>query len=417
MFFGGFPFEGMGGMGGGMPHMGRPQEKIDNTSFYEALGVEKGATGDEIKKAFKKLAIKHHPDKGGDPEKFKEVCRAYEVLSDPEKRRNYDEYGEEGVDGQGTDPTDIFEMFFGGGGRARRRGPQKGEDLRQVLEWPLESFYNGGVRKMNVTRDRTCKDCEGRGGPKEAIVDCADCRGQGIRIVMKRMGPLITQTQAPCPTCAAKGKYIPPEKHCATCLGKGVVREKKTLEVILEKGMAEGYPIVFQEEADQKPNEVPGDIVFICKQKKHPVFTRKGDDLIMDKTIKLYEALTGVKFYVQHLDGRELFLEVAGHKTVEPSSIFVVEREGMPRHGSPFLKGRLIVKFTVEFPTTICTNADIKRALKAYLPQPKEVKEPAMDSDAERCELREIDIASLNKKSEEEEDEEMHGGNVQCRTA
>lgn len=407
-------------MGGGMPGMGGPngvqRQKVDNTAFYEALGVAKDASTDEIKKAFKKLAIKHHPDKGGDPEKFKEVCKAYEVLSDPEKRRNYDEYGEEGIDGQTHEAGDIFDLFFG---RQRRghRGPQKGENMQNHLEWTLEQFYNGASRKMAVTRNRVCPDCEGRGGPESAVQSCKECNGQGIKMTVRRMGPIITQSQAPCSNCGATGKFMPEDKRCSSCQGKGVVKDKKVLDVILEKGAPDGFPIVFSEEADQKPGEVAGDVVFINKLKKHPVFTRRGDDLMMEKTITLYEALTGVKFYITHLDKREIYLEVGGNRTVEPNSFFCVEREGMPKHGSPFVKGNLYIKFTVTFPTEICTSSEVKSALKKYLPVPHPVHPPARDSDVEFATLKPADLATMNRRSEEEEEEDMHGGNVQCRSA
>eukprot|EP01056_Protomagalhaensia_sp_Gyna25_P001777 Protomagalhaensia_sp_Gyna_25__1776@NODE_1935_length_1402_cov_110_157740_g1594_i0_p1_GENE_NODE_1935_length_1402_cov_110_157740_g1594_i0NODE_1935_length_1402_cov_110_157740_g1594_i0_p1_ORF_typecomplete_len417_score84_58DnaJ_C/PF01556_18/1_1e52DnaJ/PF00226_31/7_9e24DnaJ/PF00226_31/8_9e03DnaJ_CXXCXGXG/PF00684_19/1_1e12AntiTRAP/PF15777_5/0_46AntiTRAP/PF15777_5/0_26Integrin_beta/PF00362_18/0_33SerH/PF06873_11/7_7HypA/PF01155_19/8HypA/PF01155_19/3_6Zf_RING/PF16744_5/4_9Zf_RING/PF16744_5/1_2e03_NODE_193 len=416
MFFGGFPGGGfpfdMGGGPGG-PRGG--QEKVDNTSFYEALGVAKNATTDEIKKAFKKLAIKHHPDKGGDPEKFKEVCKAYEVLSDPEKRRNYDQYGEEGIDGQTHDAADIFDLFFG-----RRRGPsgpRKGENMTNQLEWSLEQFYNGGTRKMAVTRDRVCQGCDGHGGPADAMVECRECNGQGVKTILRRMGPLITQSQAACSACQANGRYMPNDKKCSTCQGKGVVKDKKILEIALEKGAPDGFPIVFSEEADQRPGEVAGDVVFINKMKKHPVFARRGEDLIMEKTITLYEALTGVKFYITHLDGRRLYLEVEGQRTVEPNSVYCLEREGMPKHGSPFVKGRLIVRFRVTFPSSICTAPDVKKALRKYLPVPEPVEKPAHDADVEVGFLVETDLESLNRRQEEEDDDEGHGGNVQCRTA
>eukprot|EP01054_Gregarina_sp_Poly1_P010725 Gregarina_sp_Poly_1__10724@NODE_814_length_6190_cov_237_531439_g591_i0_p2_GENE_NODE_814_length_6190_cov_237_531439_g591_i0NODE_814_length_6190_cov_237_531439_g591_i0_p2_ORF_typecomplete_len417_score71_01DnaJ_C/PF01556_18/1_3e52DnaJ/PF00226_31/1_1e22DnaJ_CXXCXGXG/PF00684_19/2_3e13AntiTRAP/PF15777_5/33AntiTRAP/PF15777_5/20AntiTRAP/PF15777_5/3_6AntiTRAP/PF15777_5/0_0055HypA/PF01155_19/0_63HypA/PF01155_19/4_1FYVE_2/PF02318_16/23FYVE_2/PF02318_16/11_NODE_814_length_6190_cov_237_531439_g591_i046805930 len=416
MFFGGgFPFDMSGGMPGGMGEP-RSRQKVDNTAFYNSLGVAKDASTDEIKKAFKKLAIKHHPDKGGDPEKFKEVCKAYEVLSDPDKRRNYDEYGEEGIDGQTHDAGDIFDLFFG---KQRRgpRGPQKGDNMNHQVEWSLEQFYNGASRKMAVTRNRVCRDCEGRGGPEEALTTCGECNGQGIKMVVRRMGPIITQSQSPCSACGATGKFMPSDKKCSSCQGKGVVKDKKVLEIVLEKGAPDNFPIVFSEEADERPGEVAGDVVFVNKMKKHPVFVRRGDDLIMEKKVTLYEALTGVKFYIKHLDHRDIYLETAGNRTVEPNAVFCVEREGMPKHGSPFVRGNLYVKFSVVFPENVCTNLEVKKQLRRYLPVPDPVEKPSEDSDAEIAVLKEADLSSMNRRSEEEEEDEMHGGGVQCRTA
>lgn len=165
--------------GEGFGHDAFPRKPVDNETFYKILGVSKSAGVDEIKKAFKKLAIKHHPDKGGDQEKFKEVCKAYEVLSDPEKRGTYDKFGEEGLESMGNggaQATDIFDMFFGGGSR-RPRGPKRGEDVVSELKWSLEQFYNGATRRMAITHDVICSNCDGHGGPADAMVTCEGCHG------------------------------------------------------------------------------------------------------------------------------------------------------------------------------------------------------------------------------------------------
>jgi DnaJ family protein A protein 2 len=154
--FGGFPFEEMGGMPGG--RRGPPRE-VDNKKYYDLLGVDKNATYDQIKKAYRKLAIKHHPDKGGDPEKFKEITNAYETLSDKDKRELYDQYGEEGVkQGGGGGHGDIFSQMFGGGmgGGMRRQGPSKGKSVQHQIKVTLEEIYKGKTSKIAVNRDRIC---------------------------------------------------------------------------------------------------------------------------------------------------------------------------------------------------------------------------------------------------------------------
>merc|ERR1719401_1257083 len=187
MFFGGggFPFPGMDGPGKGK---GRGKD-ADTTKFYKVLDVEKNASDAEIKKAYRKLAVKHHPDKGGDPEKFKEITRAYEVLSDSDKRSKYDRFGEDGLEeGGGGDPTDIFEAMFGGGGRqggSRRR--QKTKDVSQQLKVTLEQLYNGQTKKMAITRKVIDK--------KKGVQECEECGGRGVKVQVIRMGPMIQQMQ------------------------------------------------------------------------------------------------------------------------------------------------------------------------------------------------------------------------------
>ena len=193
MFFGGggggFPFgggfEGMGGMGGPRG----PKKEVDNKKFYESLGVAKNASTEEIKRAYKKLAIKHHPDKGGDVEKFQEISRANEVLSDPEKREMYDNYGEDGLregGGGGPDMSDLLGSMFGmgGGGGRKPQGPKKAKAVLHAVKASLADLYNGKTQKVAVSRDRICTKCEGKGGKSGAVSTCGACRGKGMRTVM-----------------------------------------------------------------------------------------------------------------------------------------------------------------------------------------------------------------------------------------
>jgi len=199
MFFGGgggggFPF---GGMGGGFEEMGGrrgPPREVDNSKFYDLLGVDKKATMDEIKKAFRKLALKNHPDRGGDKEKFQELQGAYEVLSDKEKRDVYDQYGEEGLKegggrgGGGMD--DILGQMFGMGGRGQRdAGPKKMKPMQHPLKVTLEEIYNGKKTKIAVNRERICQPCGGKGGKEGAVQKCGPCRGRGMVTKMQQLGP------------------------------------------------------------------------------------------------------------------------------------------------------------------------------------------------------------------------------------
>jgi DnaJ family protein A protein 2 len=203
---------------------GRAPKKSDNTRYYNVLGVSKSASQEELKKAYRKLAIKNHPDKGGDSEKFKEISQAYEVLSDPEKRDLYDQYGEdalkEGMGGGGAshNPFDIFESFFGGGGgqsfgggssRGNRR-QRRGEDVVHPLKVSLEDLYNGTSKKLSLSRNVLCAKCKGKGSKSGASSQCSGCQGSGTKISIRQLGPsMIQQMQHVCSECKGSGLCPP----------------------------------------------------------------------------------------------------------------------------------------------------------------------------------------------------------------
>lgn len=421
MFFagGGFPF---GDADAHMPQ--RPRKDVDNSKFYQVLGVEKSASEAEIKKAYRKLAIKHHPDKGGDQEVFKEICRAYEILSDPDKRRAYDEYGEEGLDNAGAaDPSDIFDLFFGGGRSRRPQGKRKGEDIESPIKVTLDQIYNGATRRMAISKDVICDSCGGHGGPKEAIENCTDCNGTGVRVQIRQIGPMIQQTQAPCHSCR-NGKVIPEGKKCKKCSGVGTYKERKVLEVYIEKGIPDGHRIVFNGEADEKPDTIPGDVRFVVQQQEHPIFRRKGSNLVLSRSITLYEALTGYKFIVQHLDGRKLLIQSNVDETTEPGSVKAIQSEGMPIYKNPFEKGHLFIEFHVEMPLAndlLLHGATLKTALKKVLPTPTPQKINESDPDLEHHFVTTVtpDMHGQSQSAgsyEEDNEEGIPGGHkVQCR--
>merc|ERR1719389_1492374 len=289
MFFGGGrggfdPFEGMGGGGKG----GRSNKNVDTTKFYKLLEVEKNASEAEIKKAYRKLAVKHHPDKGGDPEKFKEITRAYEVLSDSEKRAKYDRGGEDALDNDGGDPSDIFEAFFGGGGRrgggggGRKR--QKTKDVQQPLKVTLEQLYCGNTKKMAITRQVIEK--------KKGVQECSECDGRGVKVEVVRMGPMIQQMQSACSACGGQGKSFKTKA------------DREVLEVHIQKGSPDNHKVVFREMADEHPDMDTGDVIFVLKQQPHALFKRRGADLFIEREISLVEALCGFEMDITHLDGR-----------------------------------------------------------------------------------------------------------------
>ncbi|CAM9266454.1 unnamed protein product [Choristocarpus tenellus] len=369
--FGGSPFEhfahaeGMPGGGGG--RRGPPPD-VDTEEFYTILGLKKDAGEGEIKKAYRKLALKNHPDKGGDPEKFKEITMAYEILSDPEKRRLYDQYGKDGVEqegGPGQSAEDIFSMFFGGGRRGQG-GPRKGDDDRHKLKVGLDDLYNGLTRRLAVSRNRVCIACEGHGGKVGAEKPCEVCHGRGVQVQFRQIGPgMVQQLQNTCSACRGEGKVINDRDKCKGCAGKKTVKERKVLEVNITKGMRNGQKIVFHGEADEAPGMVPGDIIFVVEEKEHATFRRKGADLVMEHKLSLVEALCGFDFSITHMDKRVLRIKSQPGVVTKHDDVFMIDHEGMPTAGNPFLKGRLFILFKVQFPTSLAPEhvAQLERVL------------------------------------------------------
>lgn len=414
---------------------GRAPKKSDNTRYYDVLGVTKNASADELKKAYRKAAIKNHPDKGGDPEKFKELAQAYEVLSDPEKREIYDQYGEDALKegmsgGGGHNPFDIFESFFGGsspfGGAGSSRGgrrQRRGEDLVHPLKVSLEDLYNGTSKKLSLSRNVLCPKCKGKGSKTGASMKCAGCQGSGMKVSIRQLGPgMIQQMQHVCPDCKGSGETISEKDKCTQCKGGKIVQDKKVLEVHVEKGMQNGHKITFSGEADEAPDTVTGDIVFVVQLKDHSKFRRKGDDLFIEHTLNLTEALCGFQFVVTHLDARQLLIKSAPGEIVKPDQFKAINDEGMPIYQRPFMKGKLYIHFSVDFPESGSLSQEHCGALEAILP-PKPINEMT-DMELDECEetiLQDVNMEEEIKRKQQqhtheayEEEDEAAGPRVQC---
>jgi DnaJ family protein A protein 2 len=312
----------------------------------------------------------------------------------------------EGLEGASTEShsaDDIFSMFFGGGGRGRRTGPQKGEDIVHTIKASLEDLYNGKTVRLAISRNKPCGECEGRGGKPGAEKACSDCNGRGVRVQIRQIGPgMVQQMQSACGTCKGSGKLMDEKDKCKSCKGNKVFKDRKVLEVAIEKGMSNGQKIRFSGEADEIPGTIPGDVIIVVQEKEHETFKRKGADLAVNIELELSEALCGFVRTITHLDGRVLKIEVPPGQVTKHDSYKLIRGEGMPHHGSIFTKGGLFVHFTVKFPKTLPENVVSK--LKALLPNAKPVQ---LNGEEEECNLNEVDVSNFGKTTTQES---HHGG-------
>lgn len=405
MFFGGMPFEGMGGMPG--MHEQR-REPVDTDELYNYLGVEKTATSGEIKKAYRKLALKKHPDKGGDPEEFKKIQGAYEVLKDDEKRKTYDQYGLEGLERNmgGDDGDDIFSSLFGGRMRRRQSGPRKGASVKHPLKVSLEDMYKGKTSKLAVSRDKIV------GAPQQ----CRECDGRGVVMRVRQLGPgMVQQIQSQCSECAGSGYKVKK------------IKERTVLEVHVEPGACNDDKIRFNGMSDEQPNAEPGDVIFILQEKKHPVFQRKNADLLIQKELTLMEALCGYEFVIDHLDGRKILVKSKPGEVLRPDAslgepyVKCIDGEGMPVKGTGgYEKGKLFIYFRIQFPRDGQLSGAAVDQLKRVLPGPKPI-EPYDPETVEEYNTEEIDIKLFGKvqggAGDAYDSDEDQGGqrNVQCQ--
>jgi len=340
---------------------------VKETELYDTLGVAPTVEESQIKRAYKRMALKYHPDKCKDEDaetKFKAVAEAYEILSDAEKRKIYDEKGKAGLEDKGGDggdfsAADIFSQFFGGG--RKPRGEPKPKDIVHELEVPLSDFYLGRTKQIAVTRDRLCGTCNGEGvnpscGRKREEFRCPACGGSGVRIMEAQVAPgFVRRMQVRCDRCAGTGFLIPPQLRCPECKGKQVLKVRKVFDVVIEKGMKRGDVITFAGEGDQVPGiRLSGDIMIVLGQQENDFFQRRGRHLFVDHEITLSEALTGFQLPIAHLDGRQLLIRTRPGQVIDPQRLWVIEKEGMPvKDTGGIERGSLVLNLKVRFPNSL----------------------------------------------------------------
>jgi len=326
---------------------------MSDREYYDILGVKKTATAEEITKAYRDLAKVLHPDKPtGNAEKFKALKAAYEVLKNEKTRATYDRYGKKGLENDGMEADNPFEALFNPQ-RRRGTGPTKGEPTMHTLRLTLEQLYTGVTKKLAIRRQVLCGECQGHGGPKEKKFTCKVCKGRGQRIELKQLGPsMMQQVQMPCDECNGVGEGFEEKDKCKTCKGKGSNSTKEVVEVHVPPGTENGKQFTYYEKGDESLNVMPGDLIVVVHQEKHPLFKRQGANLFLTKTISLSQALVGFEFQLIHLDGHKLSVKSRKGDVVSPGTVQVVRGQGMPMgHGSQM--GDLYFEYDVLFPKTI----------------------------------------------------------------
>ena len=343
----------------------------DKRDYYEVLGVEKGASAEEIKKAYRKQALKYHPDRNPDnkeaEEKFKEASEAYEVLSDDEKRARYDQYGHAGVDpnygaGQGGyggfggfgdfgDLGDIFGSFFGGGSSrtTRRNVPRQGEDVASRLELTFEEAAFGCEKEISVQRIEKCSACDGSGSADGEVETCSYCKGAGqVRTTQNFLG-MSMQSTSVCPQCNGRGKII--KNACNTCRGKGKVRRTQKIKIKVPAGIDHGRTVRIPGEGCVGSNGGPnGDLLVDITVRRHPVFGRDGYTVHCDVPISFAQAALGAEIQVPTLDGDVAFEIPEGTQT---GTTFTIRDKGVPVLNNSRRRGDHKFTVVVETPTRL----------------------------------------------------------------
>ena len=346
----------------------------EKRDYYEVLGVNRNASDDEIKSAYRKLAKKYHPDLNPDDataeSKFKELGEAYEVLSDKEKRSRYDQFGMAGVDpsygaGQGfggfgggydMDLGDIFSQFFGGGsgfgfgGSSRRsssaNSPRKGGDVRVTLPLTFLEAAHGCTKTIQINVMETCQECGGNGAAKGTEpVTCEHCHGTGYVTVQQNMFGTVMRSSQPCPECHGTGKKI--EKPCSKCSGTGRVRTKKKLEVNVPAGINDEQMLSLRGRGDAGTNGGPnGDVIIVIDLQSDPLFERDGSDVYVTVPITYTEAALGAEIVVPTIDGKIKFTVPDG---TQPGAVFRMRGKGIP-HINSTQRGDQYVTVMLEVP-------------------------------------------------------------------
>lgn len=353
---------------------------MEKRDYYEVLGVDKNASANDIKKAYRKLAIQYHPDKNpGDKaaeEKFKEAAEAYSVLSDPDKKARYDQFGHAGLggaagggfNGAGMDMNDIFSMFgdiFGGGGfggfggGASRPMKNRGNDLRVKVKMNLQEISTGITKKFKLKKYVACPHCNGSGAEGNAMETCPDCKGTGRVVRTQQSFFGMMRTEVACPRCNGEGKII--KNKCPHCNGDGIVMGEEVVEVNIPAGVHDGMQLSMRGHGNAgKRNGIPGDLLIFVEEEQHPTLVRDGNDLIYSLLLDIPTAVLGGQAEIPTIDGKAKITIEPG---TQPNKVMRLRGKGLPVING-YGRGDIIVNISIYIPETL--SKDEKKAFENF---------------------------------------------------
>lgn len=403
-----------------------------STKLYDILGISSTANDAEIKKAYRKKAMKYHPDKStsqnkeSNEEKFKSLSHAYDILKDKEKRNTYDKFGEEGLKGmsgfEGGDPFDIFQNLFSGGmggspfgfhsTSSKSRRNRRAQDRKEEINIDLEDIFNGVTKKIDIKQKVRCLQCMGSGAQSEKdIINCNICQGKGKILKFINIGPgMMQQSVTTCDKCKGLGKLI--LRKCLKCMGQKIEIKKKVINLPIEKNFRDGKQVVIPNLAHYDPDcDEQGNLVLIIRLIEHETFKLKNNnnyDLTMTKNILLSEALCGFNFKMSHLDGKEIIFKST--EIIKPNMEYLVMEEGLYMQDQ-INRGNLIINFIIIFPESL--DKERKKYLNKLLPINKEnikLTEDSLNLEVKyiSCHGEKIDMEEVNLDTENPKTHSRH---------
>lgn len=366
---------------------------MSKRDYYEVLGVAKSASDDEIKKAYRKLAIKYHPDKNPDDKKaeemFKEAAEAYEVLSNPEKRQRYNQFGHAGVGssaasggggfGGGMNMEDIFSQFgdifgghfggFGGGGRSGGRRVMRGSNLRVKVKLNLQEIAKGVEKKLKVNKFVSCGTCNGSGAKNGQFETCKSCQGTGVQTKVQQTFLGAMQTQTTCSSCNGEGKIV--KDKCNTCHGDGIVRAEEVISINIPAGVAEGMQLSVSGKGNAAPRGgINGDLLVVIEEEEHPELKRDGGNLFYDSYVNFADAALGTNVEIPTVDGK---VKIKIDPGTQSGKVLRLKGKGLPDINS-YGNGDLLVNINVWTPQNLTSEEkkmlESLRASKNFAPNP-----------------------------------------------